>query len=134
MGRCNFSTPLPPLKVQTTGQYNPSCWVEPCLLLQIGSANLLAGIIKKPREGGREGGRDSNKTSPISVCDNMKEGGTGKWRLPAVEYMAYLSLVAGTPKGCEDNHIRPCVLEEGRFVQVGNDLMEEEGGRKYDAD
>lgn len=46
-------------------------------------------------EGGREeGGRDSNKTSPISVCDNMKEGGTGKWRLPAVEYTAYLSLVA----------------------------------------
>lgn len=42
----------------------------------------------------REGGRDSNKTSPISVCDNMKEGGTGKRRLPAVEYMAYLSLVA----------------------------------------
>lgn len=48
--------------------------------------------IKTQTEEGREG-RDSNKTLPISVCDNMKEGGTGKWRPPAVENMAYLSRV-----------------------------------------
>lgn len=96
VGRCNVSTPLPPLKLQPTGQHNPSRWLEPCLLLQIGSANLLAGIIKiKIKTQKKEGseGRDSNKTLPISVCDNMKEGGTGKWRLPAVENMAYLSRV-----------------------------------------
>lgn len=48
---------------------------------------------RRHKKSRKEGGRDSNKTSPISVCDNMKEGGTGKWRLPAVENMAYLSLV-----------------------------------------
>lgn len=52
------------------------------------------GRHHKKKAGGREGGRESNKTSPISVSDNMKEGGTGKWRLPAVENMAYLSLVS----------------------------------------
>lgn len=55
VGRCAVYTPLPPLKLQPTGQHNPSRWLEPCLLLQIGSANLLAGIIKKAeRTAGRE--------------------------------------------------------------------------------
>lgn len=46
---------------------------------------------KKKAEKGREGGGDCNRTLTISVCDNMKKGGTGKWRPPAVENMAYLS-------------------------------------------
>lgn len=33
---------------------------------------------KKGRAREREGGRESDKTSPISAGDNMKEGGTGK--------------------------------------------------------
>lgn len=64
----------------------------------------------------------------------MNEGGTGKWRLPAVENMAYLSLVPWTPKGFEDNNIRLCVLVESCFVQVENYLIEKEGGQTFDAD
>ncbi len=67
----------------------------------------------------------------------MKEGGTGKWKAAAVGNMAYLSLPPPpfeTPKGFEDNHIRLCVLEEGCFVQVKNDLMEEGERQKCDAD
>lgn len=38
---------------------------------------------RQTEEAGRKGGGDSNKACPISVGDNMKEGGSGKWRQPA---------------------------------------------------
>lgn len=87
---------------------------------------------KKKAERGREGAKDSNKTSPISVCDNMRGG---RWKPPPVENTTYLtSCPPKPPKDFKDNtYGGNCWREDegwGRtcFVQVGNALMEEEGG------
>ena len=64
--------------------------------------------------GGTEGGEDSNNTSPISACDNMKEGGEGKrWEMCLISVLS-----PKPPKGSADNHVNLCVLDEGGFVQV----------------
>lgn len=42
----------------------------------------------------KKGGRRRIVINPCQfLCDNMKQGGTGEWRPPAVGNMAYLTLV-----------------------------------------
>lgn len=71
------------LKPQPVGQHYPSRWLEPSLLLQIAAANLSTGPVRKGKSK-----EDSNKPSPISVCDNMKSwaggqvnGGRLRWKI-----------------------------------------------------
>lgn len=77
----------PALKAQPVGQHYPSRWLEPSLLLHIAAANLSTGPGRKKKNAKES--RDSNKPSPISVCDNMKSwagggqvnGGCLRWKI-----------------------------------------------------
>lgn len=75
-------------------------------------------------------GRDSNKTLPISFCDNMTEEGedNGSCLHSGKHLISFLSTKPITV--CKDNHMRQYVAEKGCFVHEECDPLCERRKKK----